>query len=264
MKKAGRTLLLLAALAVLAIAGFARFQTQIYATVFARRLAAADLAPEDAATLAYRLLALDPGEARVETAGPRARLRYRIVNDFENAPAVVRGAPGEKELPDALKRAQARVAAMCGEVAEDAKTAEGRGAAADLLLRAKDPLVRRRAATALGYGGPEGLAALRWSLRNDEPVAGYAYAAARRIAPPEARADLLADALQVKALRARAIGDATSDGDRRAARVLAADLARADLNLLERAKDVEALEALTGEKHGDDAAAWKAWAEAHP
>lgn len=256
---------MLLALAVVAAALFWKLRNPIYVTVFAKRLAAEDVTPEDAVRLSFELMARDPGEARVEAAGPRARVRYRIATDFENARATVREAKSEKDLPAALERAGARVRAMSAEVAADVKTPEGRRAAADLLAHAKDGTVRQRAATALGLGGAEALEPLRKCVREDGPdVGAYAYMAACGVATPDQKWDVMADALATKGLRNRALTDIQADGSPRGARLVVAMLERSDLAQPERTRGVIVLESVSGQKLGDDVAAWKAWAARQP
>jgi hypothetical protein len=264
-----RLFLLAAALALVAVAAYARWREPIAARLAERRLAAEASAPEAAVDAARRLAGLDPEERWLAAARPRARVRYRLATGFDLRdvlPRLLAAAADAEGAKAALERANERVSEVALALAADVKTDEGRAAAIAFLREAREPALRKRAATALGMSeGEEALAALIAAFRDaDAEVATQAYVQARTIAGAGGRGRVTAAALEERALRARAISTAAAARERESARPLADALARSGLSDTDHLRLVSALEAITGVKAGNDAAAWRDWLDAHP
>ena len=263
MKGRGRFLFFVAAVLVLGGAAAVRWQQPIYAKFYVHRLEAAGVGADAAVGMAKELLALDPAERRVADMTPRARVRYRVATGFEfheTARRTIPAAGDESELRGAVEQATARALRLTAEVERDVKTPEGRDAAEGLLAGASAADVRKRAATALGFAGPEALPALRRAF--DDPsaeVANYAFVAARPLAGPAESEALVEAAIASKNLRTRGFAAAAQEPKPVAIRHFIAALERTDLTDRDRTAIGEQLHLLTGETFGADAAAWKSW-----
>ncbi|GIW73024.1 MAG: hypothetical protein KatS3mg102_2566 [Planctomycetota bacterium] len=255
---------------------------EVYAWQLGRELPPAAWVPA-----ARRLAELDPAGARALRLQGAARLRWLLANGppgpspaaaapaaeagagaqpgAAGAPALADEALGEAEIARRVARnvrgAQARIAeavALCASHPQLAREA---------LLQADDPAVLRRAAEWLAATGERRY--LPWlleALARPAPAGAalFIYGAAARLArgDGEATAAVLRAALARPQLRQRALMFATEVGPP-AVPPLAELLDDRQLEPVQRAQVVGALERITGARHGGDAAAWKAWYQAH-
>ncbi len=258
--------------------GALRYQKDLAAELYVRRLEAADVAPDDhvKAALALRAAAAPPKKAPLDRLSEPAKLRYVLATGASLKEQFRAMAP-PPETPynphDATADADRLTAALAAEMQLQRLLMElvpkNQEVCERFLGASTDPVVRRRAANALEPSGDlRALPALRGALADPDLSVRLAAlqagnSIARRTGDMTVRIAFLTDAARVSSIARKALDQEDLVADPRVIPVLLAYMDRSDANDFERGQATQAILRIAGPERstptGVDPAAWRAW-----